>query len=342
MHWRSLLWTDGDRRTRTPVRVGVGFLLIALLAVVGTLVAELLAAAVWPDRPFAYVVVGSTVGLGIGAVIGIGAVARWVDRRPVAEYGMRGANAWWRDLVVGVALAVVVWVAVLVVELGADVVVIVDTFRAGPEGFVLALVASLILFGVASLSEELVFRGFVLKNIVEGLTGRGRALAAVVAVTVSSLLFGAVHLMNSGASLGSTISVALIAISLGAATVLTGRIGLAVGLHLGWNVALGVLLGYRVSGVEAPAQVLVLAGNGRGGAIWTGGAFGPEAGLLGILAGALVLLGVLGYARLTQGTLRIHPSLGITELRAENVNQPKAADGGVDTEVASDANFEAH
>jgi hypothetical protein len=142
---------------------------------------------------------------------------------------------------------------------------------------------------------------------------------------VSSLLFGIVHLVNGGATLGSTISIALIGLSLGAATLLTGRLGLAVGLHLGWNVALGVLLGHRVSGIEAPAQVLVLAGSGGGGTLWTGGAFGPEAGLLGIVAGALVLLGVLGYARLTEGILRVHPSLGVTERPGEAVTQPTAA-----------------
>jgi hypothetical protein len=263
-------------------------------------------------------------------------VARWIDRRPVAEYGIRGASAWWRDLVVGVALAVVVWVAILAVELGTGVVVVLDTFRAGSEGFVLALVASLTLFGVASLSEELVFRGFIMKNVVEGLTARSRAMAGVVAVVVSSLLFGIVHLLNGGATLGSTISIALIGLSLGAATLFTGRLGLAVGLHLGWNVALGVLLGHRVSGIEAPAQVLVLAGNGAGGAVWTGGAFGPEAGLLGIFAGVLVLLGVLGYARLTEGILRVHPSLGVAELPREDISQPTAADGGVDTDEGSD------
>jgi hypothetical protein len=336
MQLNTLLWNDADRRPRAPVRVIVGFLLIALLAVVGTLVVELLAAAIWPDRSFAYVVVGSTIGLGTGAAIGVAAVARWIDRRPVAEYGIRNASAWWRDLVVGVGLAVVVWVAILAVELGTGVVVVLDTFRAGPEGFLLALVASLTLFGVASLSEELVFRGFILKNVVEGLTARSRAMAGVVGVIVSSLLFGLVHVLNGGATLGSIISIALIGLSLGAATVFTGRLGLAVGLHLGWNVALGVLLGHRVSGIEAPAQVLVLAGSGGGGTLWTGGAFGPEAGLLGIVAGALVLLGVLGYARLTEGILRLHPSLGVTERPGEAVTQPTAADGGVDTDADSD------
>jgi hypothetical protein len=97
-----------------------------------------------------------------------------------------------------------------------------------------------------------------------------------------------------------------------------------------------VLLGHRVSGIEAPTQVLVLAGNAGGGAIRTGGAFGPEAGLFGIFAGALVLLGVVGYARLTEGILRVHPSLGVAALRTGDVTKPTAADGGVDTEAGSD------
>ncbi|MFC6976290.1 type II CAAX prenyl endopeptidase Rce1 family protein [Halomicroarcula sp. GCM10025709] len=118
------------------------------------------------------------------------------------------------------------------------------------------MLASLALFAIVGLYEELVVRGFVLTNIAEGLVGYGSAVAATVAVVASSLLFGAIHLANANASPVAVAGVAVIAITLGVSYVLTGRLGLAVGFHAAWNTAMGVLFGYPVSGFEAPAASL--------------------------------------------------------------------------------------
>jgi hypothetical protein len=45
----TVLWNADERRYRAPVRLVVGFLTVALLAVLGTVTAELVAAVLWPD-----------------------------------------------------------------------------------------------------------------------------------------------------------------------------------------------------------------------------------------------------------------------------------------------------
>jgi hypothetical protein len=313
MTLRALVWNATQRRPRAPFRLVGGLLVVVLVGLAGTLAAELVAGALWPDRPFAYVVVTSTLGLGLGATVGVVVAARLVDRRRLADYGLRGGRAWWRDVLAGVGLAVAVQAAVLGVLLAAGWATVVDVLVAGPEGFLLALGAALAAFLVVAVYEELVVRGFVLTNVAEGLAGYGRSPAVAVAVIASSLLFGVGHATNPNASLVSAAGIAVVGVAFGACYVLTGRLGLAVGLHLGWNVAMGVLFGLPVSGLDVTARVLAVEVTGP--ATWTGGAFGPEAGLLGVFAALAALAGVVAYARVVEGRLRVHPDLLSPDLR---------------------------
>jgi membrane protease YdiL (CAAX protease family) len=329
MQLRAYFWNTTEDRLRAPVRLVVGFFLIGLFAVVGSLITDVLAAVLWPSISSAYYLVLTTVGLALGAVVGVVVVARTIDRRPLTDYGLHVSQAWWRDLFVGIGLAVAVQAAVLGVELAAGWAVVVDTAVAGPGGFVALLVASVVLFAVVGFYEELVLRGVVLKNVAEGLAGRGAVVAVTVAVLVSSLLFGVIHLANDGASLVSVAVIAFIALTVAASYVLTGRLGFAIGFHAAWNIAMGVLFNHPVSGIAVPARVLAVDVTGP--ALWTGGAFGPEAGLLGVAAGFLGFLGVLVYARFVEGKLRIHPAILVPTRRTEDLAvEPVSREADVD------------
>jgi len=328
MQLPGYLWNATEARLRAPARLVVGFFLIGLFAVGGTVLTDILAAVVWPSIPSAYYLVLTTVGLALGAVVGVAVVARTIDRRPISDYGFRGGRVWWRDLLFGAALAVAVQTAVVGVELAAGWAVVVDTTVADSGGVVALLIASVVLFAVVGFYEELVVRGVVLKNVAEGVAGRGPVVAVAAAVLVSSLLFGVIHLANTGASAVSVAVIGVIALTLAASYVLTGRLGFAVGFHAAWNIATGVLFGHPVSGIAVPARVLALDVTGP--ALWTGGGFGPEAGLLGVAAGVLGFLGVLFYARVTEGSLRIHPDILVPTRRTRDRGvDPQSHETGV-------------
>jgi uncharacterized protein len=113
-----------------------------------------------------------------------------------------------------------------------------------------------------------------------------------IGVVVSSVLFGAGHAFNPGATVISSIAIALEAgVLLAAAYVVTGRLWLPIGLHAGWNFTEGSLFGMSVSGYSTTPGWL--AGTLKGPVILTGGAFGPEASIFAVavcLAVALLLL----------------------------------------------------
>jgi len=76
--------------------------------------------------------------------------------------------------------------------------------------------------------------------------------------------------------------------------VLTDELAIPIGLHIAWNVLLGSMLGLPVSGIQTPALLFVVQ---RGPDAWTGGAYGPEGGLLGSLAFLLGSLLILAWVR---------------------------------------------
>ena len=139
--------------------------------------------------------------------------------------------------------------------------------------------------GVATL-EELLFRG-VLFRVVEERFG------TVVALAVSGLLFGGLHLINPDGTVWGALSIAVEGgLMLGAAYVLTRSLWLPIGLHLGWNFAESGIFGGTVSGSEGKVGGL-LTGVPHGPAIISGGDFGPEASIFAILvcgAAAFVMI----------------------------------------------------
>lgn len=168
--------------------------------------------------------------------------ARFVDRRPLADYGFSASASWWLDLVVGFVTVLVGFGAWLAIGTGmgwAEVGLAVSaTPGAIAFGLGTLLVAVLLNAGV----QETVFTGVVIKNGAEGLASRGLtpARAVVGAWLVGAVLYAWIH--NPSAP----VQVATLVIGLGLyglLYVLTGELALPIGVHTGVNYAGGVLVG---------------------------------------------------------------------------------------------------
>ena len=112
----------------------------------------------------------------------------------------------------------------------------------------------------------------------------------------------ALHAANPNASLVSTLNIAGAGLFLGLPFVLSGELAISIGLHMTWNFFQGNVYGFPVSGSDAGPTFIAIQ---QAGPQWaTGGAFGPEAGVIGLVAIALGCLLTLAWLRWRTGKLR--------------------------------------
>jgi membrane protease YdiL (CAAX protease family) len=171
------------------------------------------------------------------------------------------------------------------------------------------LVDGLIAYVLVGVQEELFFRGFLIKNLAEGLRFAqiSAKSAALISYLLLSLPFGFLHGLNPNATLVSSLDLSLIGLLLGLGFVLTGELAIPIGLHIAWNFAEGYVLGFPVSGSDA--HLSVLATKQAGPAAWTGGAFGPEGGLIGLVAALLGVLLIYVWVRWTRRRASVRAEL---------------------------------
>jgi len=138
-----------------------------------------------------------------------------------------------------------------------------------------------VVFIVVGFNEELLFRGYHLQTITSGSN-------LFWGLLISSIIFGSLHLGNPNATWASAAGIFFAGLFLAYGYTRTQQLWLPIGLHLGWNFFEGVVFGYPVSGLTIyPLMNIKVSGP----QVWTGGAFGPEAGL--IILPALVVGAIL-------------------------------------------------
>lgn len=229
----------------------------------------------------------------VGVLLSTWLVVRFIDRRPWRELGLQYDRPWWADLLFGLVLGALLMSFVFAVEYYAGWIEIRELFVVDVNGtpFLIALISPLVISLVISITEELLARGYQLRNLAEGLKlpNVRPAVALVASWIITSSLFGMLHVFNPNATVLSILYLMLAGGFFGLGYVLTGRLGLPIGLHFAWNFVQGNVFGFPVSGnVFGGATVIAIEQGGP--PLWTGSAFGPEAGLLGIAA---ILLGCL-------------------------------------------------
>ncbi len=225
---------------------------------------------------------------------------RWVDHRPWADFGFHFSSAWVKQFGFGLALGALLMGCLFLVEYLLGWVTVDQVgFTADPaQALVPALLVALVSYAGIAFTEEIFFRGYLLINLAEGFRGvfPRPALHFGLAILLSSLLFGLPHGRNPNATLTSTLLLCCLGVLFALGRVLTGELAIPIGLHLAWNFFQGNVFGFTVSGWANDTGSLLKVT--QGGPDWvTGGAFGPEAGLLGLAVISCGIWLTVWYAR---------------------------------------------
>lgn len=160
-------------------------------------------------------------------------------------------------------------------------------FWVAARAFELVLI-NLLTLAVAALAEEVAFRGFPFRRLIE-------AAGPVKATILMAVFFGMLHMLNPDANWTSTAVTVLAGVLLSIAWLRTHGLWLAWGLHFAWNASMGVLFGLPVSGLDNFSSVVQTRAIGRQ---WlTGGDYGPEAA---VLTGLVLLVAIAVLFRVTR------------------------------------------
>ena len=234
---------------------------------------------------------------------------RFLDRRRFADFGLHITREWWLDLGFGLFMGAFLVTTIFAIELAAGWVTITGALATRHPGgvFGLEILAPAAGFILVGINEELLSRGYHLTNIAEGFNWKriGPHGAIVIAMVLSSAIFGLAHAWNPDATLTSTLYLALDGLLMALGYVLTGSLAIPIGYHIAWNFFEGNVFGFPVSGLDANATTFLAIEQG-GPRFWTGGGFGPEAG---ILAAAMTLLGcalTVLWVRGRRGRVALH------------------------------------
>jgi membrane protease YdiL (CAAX protease family) len=212
----------------------------------------------------------ATVALSIGIVLLYSRTGPdATDPRPLLRLDASSARRWLLGFAGGLAI-----VAAAHIPLFSSGIVRVQGLSSTMAEQPFTAVAIFAVLLAESLREELAFRGPPQRDL-------SRAGAFPLAAVFLSATFTILHLANPNAEPLGLLGVFLAGLALAGVVRREGDLALAAGLHAGWNVMLGMILSAPVSGITLGARLLESETHGT--EVWTGGPFGFESSLPGVL-----------------------------------------------------------
>src|ERR1700733_14982773 len=220
-------------------------------------------------------------------VVGFAAMGRSFNRQrePIRDMGLVFRSGWQREFGLGAALG---WgmllVSILPLVLSGGLII---TFWAIPRQFGI-LIVDLLVLAVASLAEEVAFRGYPFQRMIE-------AMGPTSATIVFSVVFAALHMFNPSANRASFLITVFSSWLLSVAYLRTRALWVCWGWHFAWNTSMCVLFGLPVSGITQFSPVI--QSNTVGPEWMTGGNYGPEASAV---TAVVLLVGIFVVYRVTR------------------------------------------
>jgi membrane protease YdiL (CAAX protease family) len=207
------------------------------------------------------------------------AARRFLDRRSFVSLGFTLDRHTLPDLLFGIGLGGLLMALIYAFESAVGWLTFQGWAWQRPGAVVIGpLLLALFQYLAVGYYEELFSRGYHLQNLTDGLN-------LPWGIFLSSAVFSLLHLLNPNRSVFSVIGILAAGFFLAYGWVRTRRLWIPIGIHIGWNFFQGTVFGFPVSGDMEGFHLILQTVTGPR---WiTGGVFGPEAGLTGLVACAL-------------------------------------------------------
>jgi membrane protease YdiL (CAAX protease family) len=209
------------------------------------------------------------------AVISVGIFRVWIDRKGLKDLGW-SPEGFTGEAIIGLFMGPAVMGIAALLMLVSGHLEWTDIVWDPSSLFV-----SFGLMAIIAFSEELVFRGYILDNLLDSFpmdsVSKNAAANKWIALFVSAVLFAAFHFTSPGIHTLAFVNLFLAGLLLGINYLYTRNLWFSFFFHLSWNFFQGPILGFRVSGLTFPS---LLQTETKGDLFITGGDFGLEGSIL--------------------------------------------------------------
>jgi len=197
--------------------------------------------------------------IAILAIVSYSYLYKVYEKRKITEFSTNGIA---KNLTIGVIIGVILQsLTILVIYLRGDYAVL----SINP---VVVIIPPITMVITVSILEETLFRGIIFRIIEE-------KLGSYIALFISALFFGAIHLLNPNSSLIVVVGLAIQAgLLLAVAYMYSRNLWFPIAIHFAWNFVQGNIFGANVSGGGITNSLITSKIEGV--ELFTGGAFGPE------------------------------------------------------------------
>lgn len=203
---------------------------------------------------------------------------KFIDREPFLNVGFEKYN-WVKELICGILVGLILIGSgfFLLKMLGE---ISIERFNFDIKEILIALLIS----ACVAIAEELIFRGYILKNL---LTSFNKFIALI----FSAILFTLIHIGNPDISVIGYMNLFLAGFFLGIFYIYTKRLWFPIGLHFAWNLFQG-LFGFNISGVNSYSIVEFRISENN---YLNGGNNGFEGSMLSIVAQIITIVVIIIY-----------------------------------------------
>lgn len=260
-------------------------------------------------QPLSSIFIGET--LIFGAFLFLSWVMSTIEHRKLSAFGLGGTHPIPRFLV-GAVWGVIA-ISLLIFTLHASHLLTFDSQLDHGRGIFFWGALQLLAFFLVGLVEEYVFRGYLQFTLTRGLVSvgnlisrpRARVVGFWLAAVITSAIFLAAHISNSGENWLGLFQVFLAGLLFIVALWRTGSLWWGIGFHMTWDWGQSFLYGVPDSG--GLMQGRLFATHALGNPLYSGGTVGPEGSVLCIPVLLLAIVVLLFTHPSAQPPLEIDP-----------------------------------
>jgi len=214
-----------------------------------------------------------------------------VEKREIRTMGFQSSNraqSYFKGVIIGFcSITLITIILILFGEVRIALTTLGNQYRYISESIFIMSIG----WAIQSTSEEIAIRGWLIPIL-------GIRYNPIMAVVMQGVIFGGIHLLNSNVTILSFTNLILSGIFFATYFIYSENIWGVCGIHFTWNLALGNIYGYNVSGFE-PVGGSIFKTTQVGSNFLTGGTFGPEGGFITtiVLASGIIILSYIVYKK---------------------------------------------